>query len=233
MLRRSRPSAVLPGHAASRALRARQWLTRSFAGRALLIGAAIKLVTSPAGAGGPPLPGFLEALDVAGGIGLVIGAAVLLSRLFVAAKRRLLWRVRRKLTLSYIFIGVVPALLIITFFVLCGLLLFFNVSSYLMQSRIRALVDQGQFLAQTAALELRRAASPAAIEEMIQRRQAGASTRYPGVSYTVVPVRRSCSGATSPGVHDLRPVAPLVAGPCVHMHAARAARATAWLGRLP
>ena len=194
MLRRSRPSALLPGHAASRAVKARQWLTRSFAGRALLIGAAIKLVTGAAGAGGHPLPGFLEALDVAGGVGLVIGAAVLLSRLFVAAKRRLLWRVRRKLTLSYIFIGVVPALLIITFFVLCGLLLFFNVSSYLMQSRIRALVDQGQFLAQTAALELQRAASPAVIEEMIQRRQAGASTRYPGVSYTVVPVRRSCSG---------------------------------------
>jgi serine phosphatase RsbU (regulator of sigma subunit) len=222
MLRRSRPSALLPAHAASRSVRARQWLTRSFAGRALLIGAAIKLVTGAAGAGGHPLPGFLEALDVAGGIGLVIGAAVLFSRLFVAAKRRLLWRVRRKLTLSYIFIGVVPALLIITFFVLCGLLLFFNVSSYLMQSRIRVLVDQGQFLAQTAALELQRAASSAVIEEMIQRRQAGASTRYPGVSYTVVPVRRSCSGAPSPGVHDLRPAAPLVAGPWTHLDPPRA-----------
>ena len=40
-----------------------------------------------------------------------------------------LWRVRRKLTLSYIFIGFVPVLLIVVFFLLCGLLLFFNVSS--------------------------------------------------------------------------------------------------------
>src|SRR5438876_266580 len=111
MLRRSRPSALLPGHAASRAVKARQWLTRSFAGRAVLTGPALKL---------------------------------------------------------------------------------------------------------------QRAASPAVIEEMIQRRQAGASTRYPGVSYTVVPVRRSCSGATSPGVHDLRPVAPLVAGPWMHIDPPRA-----------
>ena len=34
-------------------------------------------------------------------------------RLFVLVKRRLLWRVRRKLILSYIFIGVVPSLLIV------------------------------------------------------------------------------------------------------------------------
>jgi UPF0716 family protein affecting phage T7 exclusion len=50
-------------------------------------------------------------------------------------KQRLLWRVRRKLTLSYIFVGFVPVLLIVVFFMLCGLLLFFNVSSYLVQTR--------------------------------------------------------------------------------------------------
>jgi len=49
-----------------------------------------------------------------------------------------LWRVRRKLTLSYVFIGFVPVLLLASFFLLCGLLLFFNVSSYLVQSRVNA-----------------------------------------------------------------------------------------------
>jgi hypothetical protein len=49
-----------------------------------------------------------------------------------------LWRVRRKLTLSYIFIGFVPILLIAVFFLLCGLLLFFNVSSHSVQSRVNA-----------------------------------------------------------------------------------------------
>ena len=57
--------------------------------------------------------------------------------------RRLLWRVRRKLILSYIFIGFVPALLIVAFFLLGGLLLFSNFSSYLVQTRLRALTDAG------------------------------------------------------------------------------------------
>ena len=42
-------------------------------------------------------------------------SAICLWRLFVLVQRQLLWRVRRKLILSYIFIGVVPALLIIVF----------------------------------------------------------------------------------------------------------------------
>ena len=46
-------------------------------------------------------------------------------------RRRLLWRVRRKLILSYIFVGLVPSLLIVTFFLLAGLLLFRNMASYL------------------------------------------------------------------------------------------------------
>ena len=64
-------------------------------------------------------------------------------RLIVLAKRRLLWRVRRKLILSYIFIGFVPALLLVAFSLLCGFLLFYNFSSYLVQSRLRALERAG------------------------------------------------------------------------------------------
>ena len=70
---------------------------------------------------------------------------------------RFLWRVRRKLTLSYVFVGVVPILLIVVFFLLCGLLLFFNVSSYLVQSRVEALVDETRFLAEATAIELAQA----------------------------------------------------------------------------
>ena len=69
--------------------------------------------------------------------GLLLFAGALLAAipLLRAVNRRLLWRVRRKLTLSYIFIGVVPAILIVTFFLLCGLLLFFNVGGYMVRSR--------------------------------------------------------------------------------------------------
>jgi serine phosphatase RsbU (regulator of sigma subunit) len=184
----------------------RDWLTGTFAGRALLLGAAFKAVAFVVG---------LEVVDTLGDIALVAGAAVLAYRLFVVTKRRLLWRVRRRLTLSYIFIGVVPALLIITFFLLCGVLVLLNVSSYLMQARVRSLVDQTQFLAQTTALELQRAGDADAFNDTLQRRQAAAAARYPAASYAVVPIERSCDAAAA-DARAARPPA-LRAGPWIHL----------------
>ena len=51
-------------------------------------------------------------------VGLTFSILVFLSRRLFLVKRRLLWRVRRKLILSYIFIGVIPSLLILGFFLL-------------------------------------------------------------------------------------------------------------------
>jgi len=106
-----------------------------------------------------------------------------------------LWRVRRKLTLSYIFIGFVPILLIVVFFLLCGLLLFFNVSSYLVQSRVEALVDETRFLAEASAIELARTTDAATFDEVLTRRQEAASARYHGASMVVVPTMRLCGPA--------------------------------------
>src|SRR3954463_13267783 len=91
--------------------------------------------------------------------GIIIVLAVLGWRAVRRVRQRLLWRVRRKLTLSYLFIGFVPVLLIVVFFFLCGLLLFFNVSSYLVQSRVGAIVDETRFLAEATAIELGQAKS--------------------------------------------------------------------------
>ena len=185
------------------------WLSGTFAGRALLAGAALKAVALLSG---------VSAIDTLGDIALVTAAAVLAYRLFIIAKRRLLWRVRRRLTLSYIFIGFVPALLIITFFLLCGVLVLLNVSSYLMQSRVATLVDQARFLAQTAALELQRAPDSRAFEEMLERRQAGAASRYEAVSYAILPADRVCEGSVADRRAASRSrIAPLVAGPWEHL----------------
>jgi len=118
-----------------------------------------------------------------------------------------LWRVRRKLTLSYIFIGFVPVLLIVVFFLLCGLLLFFNVSSYLVQSRVEALVDETRFLAEASAIELARTSDDATFDEVLTRRQEAASARYHGASMVVVPTMRVCGPAnTTPGRTVNRPL---------------------------
>ena len=59
-----------------------------------------------------------RAASTAATIALAFSVLFFLTRLVFLVQRRLLWRVRRKLILSYIFIGVVPSLLILGFFLL-------------------------------------------------------------------------------------------------------------------
>src|SRR2546427_307653 len=125
-------------------------------GRLIVVGVAIRLVILIIGAIAP-LPMFLAVADTVAALAIAVGAVYFVVKLFIAAKRRLLWRVRRKLILSYIFVGFIPAILIVVFFLLGGFLLFYNLSSYLVQSRIRALGDEARFIARSTALEIQRA----------------------------------------------------------------------------
>lgn len=217
---------LLPGPPDSRTAAWRRWLLGTWPGRALLIGLAIKLTTRLVATVAGELPGPLDGLDVVGSLALLFAVAYGVTRLAFWARRRLLWRVRRKLILSYVFVGVVPVLLVITFFLLAGLLLFFNVSSYLVKSRIRSLTDQAQFLAQTTVAELQRSPSSGAVTEALDRRQAGIETRYPFVSLTVVPV----SGRTCPieparvarAPRTLPLPLPATVGPWAHLDAPQA-----------
>lgn len=216
-----RPVALLPGEVPSRWHAWRTWLLRTFPGRALVLGAAIKAITWPLGAI-MALPAALEAIDMVGSLALLFAAAYGLTRLAVWAKRRLLWRVRRKLILSYVFVGVVPALLVITFFLLAGLILAFNVSSYLVQSRVHNLTDQARFLAQTVQLELQRVGSSEVLEETLERRQAAMATRYPFLSIAVVPVENlTCKVDPQPARVPRTLPAPLpkAVGPWGHLDA--------------
>ena len=123
----SSPSLV-SGSAPRRVL-IRRWIVGTFSGRAIAAGVLVKAVAYALRLGFGAWPLF-EIIDTAGDLALVAGALIVGYQLFVDAKRQLLWRVRRKLSLSYIFIGFVPALLIITFFLLCGLLLVYNFSAH-------------------------------------------------------------------------------------------------------
>ena len=214
-----RPAALLPGDVPSRWRVWRSWLLRTFPGRALVLGAAIKAITWPINLFST-LPPALEAIDMVGSLALLFAVAYGLTRFAVWAKRGLLWRVRRKLILSYVFVGVVPALLVITFFLLAGLILAFNVSSFLVQSRIRNLTDQARFLAQTVQLEVQRASTPEALAETLERRQSSGETRYPFLSIAVVPVANlACTVAPAQAARVPRtmPSLPVTAGTWGHL----------------
>lgn len=205
-------------------------LLRTLPGRAVVVGAVLKLVVALLGAVGMT-SGLLTVLDTIGSVALVAAGLYFIVRGLAFAKQRLLWRVRRKLIISYIFIGFVPAILIVAFFLLGGLLLFSNFSSYLVQNRFRTLADRAEAIAQTAAVELhnvgRRETS-----NVLERRQAEAQREFPGASIEVVPTDRACSRNTqvdSPEVGQLMPVPaeprgqairrPIVAGPWAHVDA--------------
>src|SRR5262245_23803134 len=188
---RSRTSRAPLADGAERGEGVRYALFRTLPGRAIVIGATIKLAIGTTALVVGTIPAFLTVVDTVAGLAIAAGAAYFLFRLGVLAKRRLLWRVRRKLIISYIFIGFVPALLLVGFSLLVGLLLFYNFSSYLLHSRLRALGDQARFLAQSTALEIQRGAGRD-IAAILARRQTNATAQFKGISFAVVPVERTC-----------------------------------------
>jgi sigma-B regulation protein RsbU (phosphoserine phosphatase) len=182
----------------------RRYFLHTLPGRGIVVGLAIKLAVAVIRLLVGHVPAFLGVVDTVAGLAIAAGAAYFLFRLLVLAKRRLLWRVRRKLILSYIFVGFVPALLIVAFFLLCGFLLFYNFSSYLVQSRLRALSDQARFLAQSTALEIQRAGGRD-VGGILTRRQANVAEQYPGLSMAVVAANRACDGSARGSDGKLQP----------------------------
>jgi len=190
----------LPPGAVERRAGIRGALLHTFPGRAIVIGLAVKigvLLLRTATPGGM-VPSFVSVIETVAGLAAAVGLTYFAARLIVLAKRRLLWRVRRKLILSYVFIGFVPALLLVAFSLLCGFLLFYNFSSYLVQSRLRALGEQARFFAQSTALEIQRGGGRD-VASILARRQANGGAQFQDMSIAVVPVDRACGGTPAGG----------------------------------
>jgi sigma-B regulation protein RsbU (phosphoserine phosphatase) len=217
---------LLPGDPESRAHAWRRWLLKSLPGRILLVGLAIKLQANIIGFLFPATWPTIDVVDAVGSLLVLFVGAYLLTKGIVVAKRRLLWRVRRKLILSYVFVGLVPGLLIIAFFLIAGFILLFNVSSYILQSRVRTIVDQARFTAESAVLEAEHGDPPAVLRRRLEQRQQVAESRFPFTSYAVVPV----AGLECPaGVEGAAPaVGAMQFGPWRHL--AAPASLPRWIG---
>src|SRR4051812_27278153 len=168
-------------------------LFRTLPGRAIVIGLAVKVLVFALGLVMVP-PRVVDVIDTIASVTIVGGAVYFLARGIAWANRRLLWRVRRKLIISYIFIGFIPSILIIAFFLLGGLFLFSNFSSYLVQSQFRAVEDRASTIASALALDIQRGGRTD-IRTILTRRQAIVDTQFPGVSIAVVPLVRPCVDA--------------------------------------
>ncbi len=124
-------------------------------------------------------------LDRVVNVALIVLAGASVYRVRKLTRDGMLWRVSRKLILSYILVGAVPILLLVTFSLLAFLLIFSNVGSYLVQSRMAGLTEQASTLARTTLFEIERA--PDNGQEIAARRESAIATRFPGVVVAVVP----------------------------------------------
>jgi phosphoserine phosphatase RsbU/P len=158
---------------------ARELLLHTWPGRLFVITAGLKLVIAAWRVAGT-VPDAVRVVNSIATVGLAIAVGTFTWRLFVLIKRRLLWRVRRKLILSYIFIGVIPALLILVFFLFAGSLVFMNVSAYLFKDGYDAIVDNARLSAQAAASEIAR--DPDSVRETIERVHRIRVPMYPAIS---------------------------------------------------
>ncbi len=164
---------------------ARELLVGTTSGR-LFLGATVVRLTVLAIdrlVGAPP------AVDLVGTIAsiiIVVTALMFIVRGFLALRRQLLWRVRRKLIVSYVFIGLVPALLLLVFFLFGGQIIFTNVASYLFKSGYEGYVRSAQQIAQSAANDVAR--DPASAVEILESKIRNLASDYPGLSVAIVPV---------------------------------------------
>jgi phosphoserine phosphatase RsbU/P len=172
----------------------RRWLVRTLPGRVLVLGIAGKLLVlllEPVTGRGP----VLQTLSAAATLAVILALSYLAFQLIVRVKRRLLWRVRRKLILSYLLIGFIPALLLISFFLFSGALAFFSLSSYIFKTGFDKIADDARLLAGTTAVEIMRETSFDALTGALVRKREAASERYPGVSFAIVPHAREADSA--------------------------------------
>ena len=188
---------------------ARELLFGTRSGRLFLGATAVRLVVLAI----DRTVGAPRAIGVIGSIAsiiIVVTALMFIVRGFIALRRQLLWRVRRKLIVSYVFIGLVPALLLLVFFLFGGQIIFTNVASYLFKSGYDGYLRSVQQIAQSAANDVAR--DPARVGEILESKVRNLASDYPGLSVAVVPVSsRSIVDASRAGAwrHLDPPAAPL------------------------
>jgi serine phosphatase RsbU (regulator of sigma subunit) len=124
-----------------------------------------------------------------------LGGLAWLSGMAIARNRRaFLWRVRRKLILSYVFLGFVPLVLVGAFVLTGAMLVYMMVANYVFRESFGDLVSDVRLFAETSAVELGRTSTDA--RSALERKYQNLSIQYPELSIAAVPVGPGESGAT-------------------------------------
>ncbi len=167
----------------------RHALLHTFGGRAFLAGVALKAIYLAARLAVGAEPALVSATGTLGSVALIVAAVCLVVRVAPRARRNLLWRVRAQLILSYVFIGVIPALLIVAFFAVSGLVLFLSVASYLVTNGFDNVKNEAIYVARLTATEIQRGPGPGGAQAILSQRESALASIYPGASMALVPTQ--------------------------------------------
>ena len=147
--------------------------------------------------------GWLRAIDTVGTVALVAALGYLLARMLTLLLQRFLWRVRRKLVLSYVLIGFVPILAFGACFLVSGALLLSTVSSSLVQRSFADAVEDAKELADKTSIDLRGRVDSADLGAVLARRLREFEERYPDASIGLSSGKETGRvGAAGPWRHD-------------------------------
>ena len=148
--------------------------------KALLLFVALYLALFPL----EPYSSFVLAARIALQIAIYFTGSVVVIRIVVgvirALVRRFLWRVRHRMIVVYLFVGVIPLTLAVTLAGFGLVLLFGPIAAYMVTSRLEQRAAELHATAASLGWELR-AAEPTERRQIAQRFLQDALTRYPGI----------------------------------------------------
>jgi sigma-B regulation protein RsbU (phosphoserine phosphatase) len=162
-------------------------ILRTLPGRLLILSGAVAL-TLLAARLFVDLPEILDLLRKVASLAALVALGWIGAIMIERNRRWLLWRVRRKLILSYVFLGFVPVLLVALFALAGSVVLYTNIAAYVFREGFGDVQDDITQVTQAIANELGRGANDAAA--VLNRVQLNRSTHFPAISLALVPAGR-------------------------------------------
>jgi sigma-B regulation protein RsbU (phosphoserine phosphatase) len=191
-------------------------LLRTLPGRLFILSSALLLVLAGVHQF-TELPALVEIFRKVVSLAFIVSTVWLIVLGLLRNRRKLLWRVRRKLIVSYLFLGFVPVLLVGLFSLAGGDVLYNNVAGYLFHEEFNDIADEIHQMAETGAAEIGRDTGIA--QAVLDRKYENVVKRYPALSLAFVPVSDPPTAATSDRKHAAFAARPASAGPWLHVPA--------------
>lgn len=132
------------------------------------------------------VPAFVETFRKVASLALRVSVIWLAVMVLVQYRRQFLWRVRRKLILSYVFLGFVPVVLVVVFASVAGVILHSNTAAYLFYQGLEDLREEVHQIALGSAADI--GSELVKAEVVLTGQYVRLAPRYGGLSLAVVPV---------------------------------------------